>query len=121
METKLARLTDADGEPYFTGEDLQDWVTDYELKGNNDSVYTDLDEALQTKNQAAAQQQINRYMDAGKSSISIKDRISKIYKETYQAADAAGRQELSRFLLSLRGTDGKQLVSTQTILNWAKG
>ena len=121
METKLARLTDADGEPYFTGEDLQDWVTDYELKGNNDSVYTDLDEALQTKNQAAAQQQINRYMDAGKSSTSIKDRISKIYKETYQAADAAGRQELSRFLLSLRGTDGKQLVSTQTILNWAKG
>ena len=121
METKLARLTDADGEPYFTGEDLQDWVTDYELKGNNDSVYTDLDEALQTKNQAAAQQQINRYMDAGKSSTSIKDRISKIYKETYQSADAAGRQELSRFLLSLRGTDGKQLVSTQTILNWAKG
>ena len=121
METKLARLTDADGEPYFTGEDLQDWVTDYELKGNNDSVYTDLDEALQTKNQAAAQQQINRYMDAGKSSKSIHDHIVDIYKATYQAADAAGRQELSRFLLSLRGTDGKQLVSTQTILNWAKG
>ena len=103
----------------FRGERFKDIPG--QLKGNNDSVYTDLDEALQTKNQAAAQQQINRYMDAGKSSTSIKDRISKIYKETYQSADAAGRQELSRFLLSLRGTDGKQLVSTQTILNWAKG
>lgn len=121
METMLKRLTDADGNPYFTGEDLQDWVTDYELKGTNDSVYTDLDEALQTRNQAAAQQQINRYMDAGKSSTSIKDRISRLYKADYQAADAAGRQELAKFLLSLRGTDGKQLVTTQTILNWAKG
>lgn len=121
IETKLTRLTGADGEPYFTGEDLQDWVTDYELKGTNDSVYTDLDEALQTQNQAAAQQQINRYMDAGKSSTSIKDRISKLYKEAYQTADAAGRQELSKFLMSLRGTDGKQLITMQTILNWAKG
>ena len=121
IETKLTRLTGADGEPYFTGEDLQDWVMDYELKGTNDSVYTDLDEALQTQNQAAAQQQINRYMDAGKSSTSIKDRISKLYKEAYQAADAAGRQELSKFLMSLRGTDGKQLITMQTILNWAKG
>ena len=121
IETKLTRLTGADGEPYFTGEDLQDWVMDYELKGTNDSVYTDLDEALQTQNQAAAQQQINRYMDAGKSSTSIKDRISKLYKEAYQTADAAGRQELSKFLMSLRGTDGKQLITMQTILNWAKG
>ena len=121
IETKLTRLTGADGEPYFAGEDLQDWVMDYELKGTNDSVYTDLDEALQTQNQAAAQQQINRYMDAGKSSTSIKDRISKLYKEAYQAADAAGRQELSKFLMSLRGTDGKQLITMQTILNWAKG
>ena len=121
IETKLTRLTDADGEPYFTGEDLQGWVMDYELKGTNDSVYTDLDEALQTQNQAAAQQQINRYMDAGKSSTSIKDRISKLYKEAYQSADAAGRQELSKFLMSLRGTDGKQLITMQTILNWAKG
>lgn len=121
METMLTRLTGADGNPYFTGEDLQDWVTDYELKGTNDSVYTDLDEALQTRNQAAAQQQINRYMDAGKSSTSIKDRISRLYKAEYQAANAAGRQELAKFLLSLRGTDGKQLVTTQTILNWAKG
>lgn len=121
IETKLTRLTGADGEPYFTGEDLQDWVMDYELKGTNDSVYTDLDEALQTQNQAAAQQQINRYMDAGKSSTSIKDRISKLYKEAYQTADAAGRQELSKFLMSLRGTDGKQLITMQTVLNWAKG
>ena len=121
METMLTRLTGADGNPYFTGEDLQDWVTDYELKGTNDSVYTDLDEALQTRNQAAAQQQINRYMDAGKSSTSIKDRISRLYKADYQAADAAGRQELAKFLLSLRGTDGKQLITMQTILNWAKG
>lgn len=121
METMLTRLTGADGNPYFTGEDLQDWVTDYELKGTNDSVYTDLDEALRTRNQASAQQQINRYMDAGKSFDSIHDRIVKLYKSTYQAADAAGRQELAKFLLSLRGTDGKQLVTTQTILNWAKG
>ena len=121
IETKLTRLTGADGEPYFTGEDLQDWVMDYELKGTNDSVYTDLDEALQTQNQAAAQQQINRYMDAGKSFGSIHDRIVKIYKEAYQTADAAGRQELSKFLMSLRGTDGKQLITMQTILNWAKG
>lgn len=121
IETKLTRLTGADGELYFTGEDLQDWVMDYELKGANDSVYTDLDEALQTRNQAAAQQQINRYMDAGKSFDSIHDRIVKLYKATYQAADAAGRQELSKFLMSLRGTDGKQLITMQTILNWAKG
>ena len=121
IETKLTRLTDADGEPYFTGEDLQGWVMDYELKGTNDSVYTDLDEALQTQNQAAAQQQINRYMDAGKSFDSIHDRIVKLYKATYQAADAAGRQELSKYLMSLRGTDGKQLITMQTILNWAKG
>lgn len=121
IETKLTRLTDADGDSYFTGEDLQDWIMDYELKGTNDSVYTDLDEALQTKNQAAAQQQINRYMDAGKSFDSIHDRIVKLYKATYQTADAAGRQELSKFLMSLRGIDGKQLITMQTILNWAKG
>ena len=76
---------------------------------------------MQTQNQAAAQQQINRYMDAGKSFGSIHDRIVKLYKEAYQAADAAGRQELSKFLMSLRGTDGKQLITMQTILNWAKG
>ena len=94
---------------------------DYELKGTNDSVYTDLDEALQTQNLVTAQEEINRYMDAGKSFDSIHDRIVKLYKSTYQAADAAGRQELSKYLMSLRGTEvNRQIADDNKLLKEIK-
>ena len=66
IERQLLQLKDANGEPYFTKtrdqDDFADWVTDWELQGLNDSVYTDLDEALATGNKAAAKEQIDRYM-----------------------------------------------------------
>lgn len=131
IEAKLLKLKDADGEPYFVKEekrypteevrdDFADWVTDWTLKGFNDSVYTDLDEALRGKNQLTAQQEINRYMEAGKSAGSIRDRIKALFKDEYLKADAAGRQKLAQFLLRLRGTKGEKLVTVDTLTGWIK-
>lgn len=123
IETKLLRLKDAYGEPYFTKtkdqDDFADWVTDWTLQGLNDSVYTDLDEALLTEDRAAAQQEINRYMEAGKEIGSIRNRVSSLYKREYQNADAARRRELGRFLAGLVA-GGEQVVTTDTLLDWIK-
>ena len=123
IETKLLRLKDAYGEPYFTKtreqDDFADWVTDWTLQGLNDSVYTDLDEALLTEDRAAAQQEINRYIEAGKEIGSIRNRVSSLYKREYQNADAARRRELGRFLAGLVA-GGEQVVTTDTLLDWIK-
>ena len=95
-------------------------MTDWTLKGFNDSVYTDLDEALRGKNQLTAQQEIDRYMEAGKSAGSIRDRIAALFKNEYLKADAAGRQKLAQFLLRLRGTKGEKLVTVDTLTGWIK-
>lgn len=118
IETKLTRLTGADGEPYFTGEDLQGWVMDYELKGFNDSVYTDLDEALQTQNLVTAQEEINRYMEAGKSASSIRTQITNAYKQEYLKADDGRRREIAQFIMGLHGTKGERFITADTLYNW---
>lgn len=120
IERKLLNLKDADGEPYFTEDQLADWVTDWTLKGFNDSVYTDLDEALQSRNRLTAQEEIFRYMNAGKSAGSIRDRIAALFKDEYLKANPAQRQELARFLVGLRGPKGEKLVSTDTLVGWIK-
>lgn len=120
IEAKLLKLKDADGEVYFTEADLAGWVMDWTLKGFNDSVYTDLDEALRGKNQLTAQQEIDRYMEAGKSAGSIRDRIKALFKDEYLKADAADRQKLAQFLLRLRGTKGEKLVTVDTLTGWIK-
>lgn len=131
IETKLLRLKDANGDPYFVKEekkypsqevrnDFADWVTDWTLKGFNDSVYTDLDEALQSRNRLTAQEEIFRYMNAGKSAGSIRDRITALFKDEYLKANPAQRQELARFLVGLRGPKGEKLVSTDTLVGWIK-
>lgn len=122
IEGQLLRLSDAYGEPYFTKtkdqDDFADWVTDWELQGLNDSVYTDLDEALATGNQAAAQEQINRYMEVGKSASSIRTRITNQYKKEYLAADSARRQEIAQFIMRLHGTKGERFITTDTLYSW---
>ena len=122
IEGQLLRLSDAYGEPYFTKtkdqDDFADWVTDWELQGLNDSVYTDLDEALATGNQAAAQEQINRYMEAGKSASSIRTQITNQYKKEYLAADDARRQEIAQFIMRLHGTKGERFITTDTLYSW---
>lgn len=120
IEAKLLKLKDADGEAYFTEKTLSDWATDWTLKGFNDSVYTDLDEALRGKNQLTAQQEIDRYMEAGKSAGSIRDRIAALFKGEYLKADTTGRQKLAQFLLRLRGTRGEKLVTVDTLTGWIK-
>lgn len=122
IEQRLLKLNDAYGEPYFTKtkdrDDFADWVTDWELQGLNESVYTDLDEALATGNQAAAQEQINRYMEAGKSASSIRTQITNQYKKEYLAADDARRQEIAQFIMRLHGTKGERFITTDTLYNW---
>ena len=120
IENKLLSLKDANGEPYFTEDQLAGWITDWELKGFNESVYTDLDEALQSRNRLTAQEEIFRYMNAGKSADSIHDRIVALYRDVYLAAGQAQRQELARFLVGLRGPKGEKLVSTDTLVGWIK-
>lgn len=122
IEQQLLKLNDAYGEPYFTKtkdqDDFADWVTDWELQGLNDSVYTDLNEALDTENQAAAQEQINRYMEAGKSANSIRTQITNRYKKEYLAADDARRREIAQFIMKLHGTKGERFISTDTLMGW---
>lgn len=120
IEAKLLRLKDADGEAYFTEKNFSDWVTDWTLKGFNDSVYTDLDEALRTRNQITAQGQITRYMEAGKSADSIRDRITAVYKDEYLKASPAQRQQLAKFLARLRGPKGEKLVTADTLTGWIR-
>lgn len=120
IENKLLSLKDANGEPYFTEDQLAGWITDWELKGFNESVYTDLDEALRSRNRLTAQEEIFRYMNAGKSADSIHDRIVALYRDVYLAAGQAQRQELARFLVGLRGPKGEKLVSTDTLVGWIK-
>ncbi len=120
IERKLLTLKDADGEPYFTEGQLADWVTDWELKGFNESVYTDLDEALQTRNRLTAQEEIYRYMNAGKDSGSIRDRIVALYRDAYLAASQAERQEIAKFLVGLRGPKGEKFITTDTLIGWIK-
>ena len=122
IEGQLLRLSDVYGEPYFTKtkdqDDFADWVTDWELQGLNESVYTDLDEALATGNQAAAQEQINRYMEAGKSASSIRTQITNQYKKEYLAADSARRQEIAQFIMRLHGTKGERFITADTLYSW---
>lgn len=122
IEQRLLKLNDAYGEPYFTKtkdqDDFADWVTDWELQGLNESVYTDLDEALATGNQAAAQEQINRYMEAGKSASSIRTQITNQYKKEYLAADDARRQEIAQFIMRLHGTKGERFITADTLYSW---
>lgn len=120
IERKLLNLKDADGEPYFTEDQLADWVTDWELKGFNESVYTDLDEALQTRNRLTAQEEIYRYMNAGKDSGSIRDRIVALYRDAYLAASQTERQEIAKFLVGLRGPKGEKFITTDTLIGWIK-
>lgn len=122
IEQQLLKLNDAYGEPYFTKtkdqDDFADWVTDWELQGMNENVYTDLDEALATGNQAAAQEQINRYMEAGKSASSICTQITNLYKKEYLAADDARRQEIAQFIMRLHGTKGERFITADTLYSW---
>ena len=122
IEQQLLKLNDAYGEPYFTKtkdqDDFADWVTDWELQGLNESVYTDLNEALATENQAAAQEQINRYMEAGKSASSIRAQIANQYKKEYLAADDARRREIAQFIMRLHGTKGERFITADTLMGW---
>ena len=122
IERQLLQLNDANGEPYFTKtrdqDDFADWVTDWELQGLNDSVYTDLDEALATGNKAAAKEQIDRYMTAGKSADSIRNRMASLYKQEYINADSARRREIAQFLVGLRGPKGEKIVTVDTLTKW---
>ena len=122
IEGQLLRLSDAYGEPYFTKtkdqDDFADWVTDWELQGLNDSVYTDLDEALATGNKAAAKEQIDRYMTAGKSADSIRNRMASLYKQEYINADSARRREIAQFLVGLRGPKGEKIITVDTLTKW---
>lgn len=120
IERKLLSLKDAEGGAYFTEEDLAGWVTDWTLKGFNDGVYTDLDEALRTRNQITAQEEITRYMEAGKSADSIRGRITAVYKDEYLKASAAQRQQLAKFLARLRGPKGEKLVTADTLTGWIR-
>lgn len=118
IERQLLQLKDANGEPYFDEGELQGWVTDWELQGLNDSVYTDLDEALATGNKAAAKEQIDRYMTAGKSADSIRKRMASLYKQEYINADSARRREIAQFLVGLRGPKGEKIVTVDTLTKW---
>ena len=122
IERQLLQLKDANGEPYFTKtrdqDDFADWVTDWELQGLNDSVYTDLDEALATGNKAAAKEQIDRYMTAGKSADSIRNRMASLYKQEYINADSARRREIAQFLVGLRGPKGERFITADTLVGW---
>lgn len=122
IERQLLQLKDANGEPYFTKtrdqDDFADWVTDWTLQGLNDSVYTDLDEALATGNKAAAKEQIDRYMTAGKSADSIRKRMASLYKQEYINADSARRREIAQFLVGLRGPKGEKIVTVDTLTKW---
>lgn len=122
IERQLLQLKDANGEPYFTKtrdqDDFADWVTDWELQGLNDSVYTDLDEALATGNKAAAKEQIDRYMTAGKSADSIRNRMASLYKQEYINADSARRREIAQFLVGLRGPKGEKIITVDTLTKW---
>ena len=122
IERQLLQLKDANGEPYFTKtrdqDDFADWVTDWELQGLNDSVYTDLDEALATGNKAAAKEQIDRYMTAGKSADSIRKRMASLYKQEYINADSARRREIAQFLVGLRGPKGEKIITVDTLTKW---
>ena len=118
IERQLLQLKDANGEPYFDESELQGWVTDWELQGLNDSVYTDLDEALATGNKAAAKEQIDRYMTAGKSADSIRNRMASLYKQEYINADSARRREIAQFLVGLRGLKGEKIVTVDTLTKW---
>ena len=122
IERQLLQLKDANGEPYFTKtrdqDDFADWVTDWTLQGLNDSVYTDLDEALATGNKAAAKEQIDRYMTAGKSADSIRNRMASLYKQEYINADSARRREIAQFLVGLRGPKGEKIVTVDTLTKW---
>lgn len=122
IEGQLLALKDANGKPYFTKtkdkDDFADWVTDWELQGLNDNVYTDLDEALTTENKAAAKEQIDRYMTAGKSADSIRNRMASLYKQEYINADSARRREIAQFLVGLRGPKGEKIVTVDTLTKW---
>lgn len=118
IERQLLQLKDANGEPYFDESELQGWVTDWELQGLNDSVYTDLDEALATGNKAAAKEQIDRYMMAGKSADSIRNRMASLYKQEYINADSARRREIAQFLVGLRGPKGEKIITVDTLTKW---
>ena len=118
IERQLLQLKDANGEPYFDESELQGWVTDWELQGLNDSVYTDLDEVLATGNKAAAKEQIDRYMTAGKSADSIRNRMASLYKQEYINADSARRREIAQFLVGLRGPKGEKIVTVDTLTKW---
>lgn len=119
IAAQLLRLVDAEGEPYYTRKEMDGWASDAALKGFNPDVYTDLDEALSTRNLVSAQEQIDRYLAAGKSDESIRTRITAMFRKAYLAAQGSERAELGKFLCRLKGSRGA-LITPDTLTGWIK-
>lgn len=119
IAAQLLRLVDAEDEPYYTRKEMDGWASDAALKGFNESVYTDLDEAMQTRNLVSAQEQIDRYLAAGKSDESIRTRITAMFRKAYLAAQGSERAELGKFLCRLKGSRGA-LITPDTLTGWIK-
>ena len=95
-------------------------LADKQLKGDNDSVTDDLVEAVDSWDAGAVQEEYDRLAKAGKSTTTLKSKITETAKPEYLAGSDADRQQMEEMLLALKDADGKELYTEKNFAQWVK-
>lgn len=123
----IEQLSEVLGLPKGKRGDVVDCVTgavnllaDKQLKGDNDSVTDDLVEAVDSWDAGAVQEEYDRLAKAGKSTTTLKSKITETAKPEYLAGSDADRQQMEEMLLALKDADGKELYTEKNFAQWVK-
>ena len=123
----IEQLSEVLGLPKGKRGDVIDCVTgavnqlaEKQLKGDNASVTDDLVEAVDSWDTGAVQEEYDRLAKAGKSTTTLKSKITETAKPEYLAGSDADRQQMEEMLLALKDADGKELYTEKNFAQWVK-
>ena len=123
----IEQLSEVLGLPKGKRGDVVDCVTgavkqlaDKQLKDDNDSVTDDLVEAVDSWDAGAVQEEYDRLAKAGKSTTTLKRKITETAKPEYLAGSDADRQQMEEMLLALKDADGKELYTEKNFAQWVE-
>lgn len=123
----IEQLSEVLGLPKGKRGDVVDCVTgavnqlaEKQLKGDNASVTDDLVEAVDSWDAGAVQEEYDRLAKAGKSTTTLKSKITETAKPEYLAGSDADRQQMEEMLLALKDADGKELYTEKNFAQWVE-
>lgn len=95
-------------------------VADKQLKGDRETIYDDLADALDSGKASGVQKELDRLMTAGKEASKLKTKITALVKEEYIAGNDTDRQRIEKMLLTLKDGEGNALYEEKTFTQWVK-